>query len=203
MILFMLKRHIEPEELCIGRLLPVLPMLVRRQAGEMAMTRGGMLVTTAAALIVWTTLGAGGAAGQTAKDIEGSWKLASATVTREGKTRDIFGPRPSGTIIFDAGGRFAQVIVSSDLPKFASKSRETGTADENKAVVQGSIAYFGTYSVGSGGIVNLHIENSTFPNMTGTDQQRSVKISGDDLTWGNATPAVGSGIAEQLWRRAK
>jgi hypothetical protein len=39
--------------------------------------------------------------------------------------------------------------------------------------------------------------------MTGTDQQRSVKISGAELTWGNATPAVGSGIAEQLWRRAK
>lgn len=157
----------------------------------------------ASALIVWTALAAGSAAAQTTKDIDGTWTLASATVTHEGKTRDIFGPRPSGTMIFDANGRFTQVIISSDLPKFASKSRETGTAEENKAVVQGSIAYFGTYSVGSGGIVNLHIESSTFPNMTGTEQKRSVKISGDELTWGNPTPAVGSGIAEQLWKRAK
>jgi len=170
---------------------------------ETAMNRHGTPLTAALALIVWTTLAAASTAAQTAKDIEGTWRLASATVTYEDKTRDIFGPRPSGTMIFGASGRFTQVIISSDLPKFASKSRETGSAEENKAVVQGSIAYFGTYSLGSGGIVNLHIENSTFPNMTGTDQKRSVKISGDELTWGNPTPAVGSGTAEQLWKRAK
>lgn len=156
----------------------------------------------AAALIAWTGL-AGGAAAQTAKDIEGTWTITSATVTNEGKTRDIFGPHPGGTMSFDASGRFTQVIIGSDLPKFAAKSRPKGTAEENKAVVQGSIAYFGAYTVSSGGIVNLHIESSTFPNMTGTDQKRLIKLAGDELTWGNPTPAVGAGIAEQLWKRAK
>jgi hypothetical protein len=146
---------------------------------------------------------ASGACAQTAKDIEGSWRLVTATVSQDGKTRNIFGASPRGIMEFDAGGRFIQVIVSADLPKFASKSREKGTAEENQAVVQGSIAFFGTYSVGSGGIVNLHIEGSTFANMSGSDQKRAIRISGDDLTWANATPAVGSGTAEQLWKRAK
>lgn len=148
-------------------------------------------------------LGLGGAGAQTTKGIEGTWTLASATVTHEGKTRDIFGPHPTGVMTFDASGRFTQVIIASGLPKFASKSRESGTVDENKAVVMGSIAYFGTFKAGSGGILELHVESSTFPNMTGSDQKRSVKINGDELVWGNPTPAVGAGVAEQLWRRAK
>jgi hypothetical protein len=36
------------------------------------------------------------------------------------------------------------LITRSDVPKFASDSRNTGTSEENKAAVQGSIAYFGT-----------------------------------------------------------
>jgi len=35
----------------------------------------------------------------------------------------------------------------SDLPKFASNNRNDGTSDEYKAIVQGSIAHFGTYTV--------------------------------------------------------
>src|SRR5262249_52921942 len=40
----------------------------------------------------------------------------------------------------------ATLAVRSDLPKFASNNRDMGTPEENKAVVQGSITYFGTYS---------------------------------------------------------
>ena len=167
------------------------------------MDRNPKSLAAVIALVVGTGLVAFGATAQTVQDIEGTWKLVSATVTQDGKTRDIFGSHPNGTMTFEASGRFAQVIIAADLPKFASKSREAGTAEENKAVVQGSIAYFGTFTVGAGGIVNLHVESSTFPNMTGTDQKRSIKISGDEMTWGNATPAVGSGIAEQLWKRAR
>ena len=157
----------------------------------------------AIALIVGSNFIASGGSAQTAKDLEGTWILASATVSQDGKTRDIFGPHPGGTMIFDANGRFSQAIVAADLPKFASKSRVKGTPEENQAVVQGSIAYFGTYTIGSGGVLNLHVEGSTFPNMTGTDPKRSIKISGNELTWGNATPAVGAGVAEQLWKRVK
>ena len=49
--------------------------------------------------------------------------------------------------MYDDTGHFSVIITRFDLPKFASNNRETGTAEENKAIVQGSLACFGTYSV--------------------------------------------------------
>ncbi len=88
-----------------------------------------------------------------------------------------------------------------ELPKFASKTVRTGLP-RKKAVVQGSVAYFGTYTVSDGG-VSVHIENATFPNWRGADQKRSVTLSGDELKWTNATTTVGSGGAELVWKRVK
>jgi len=48
-------------------------------------------------------------------------------------------------MMVDAGGHISVTTLRSDLPKFQSNNRIAGTADENKAIVQGSIAYFGTY----------------------------------------------------------
>jgi Lipocalin-like domain len=196
------KQHKEREQMPIGQLKMSCRSSRERLRGT-RMNRRAKRNALLGIIFAATALGATEAAAQTAREIEGTWKLATARVTSEAKTRDIFGPHPAGIMVFGAGGRFVQVIIAADLPKFASKGRETGTAEENKAVVQGSIAYFGTYSVGSGGIVDLHVESSTFPNMTGSDQKRSIKLSGDEMIWGNATPAVGSGVAEQVWRRAK
>jgi len=67
--------------------------------------------------------------------------------------------------MFDPGGHFSAIFTRSDLPKFDSNNRQAGTPEENKAVVQGSIAVFGMYSVnGTDNIINFHIEGSTFPN---------------------------------------
>jgi hypothetical protein len=41
--------------------------------------------------------------------------------------------------------RISMIIARSDL-KFASNNRHVGTPEENKAFVEGRIAYFGTYS---------------------------------------------------------
>jgi hypothetical protein len=63
--------------------------------------------------------------------------------------------------------------------------------------VQGSIAYFGTYSVSeTDKTCAIHIESSTFPNWIGTDQKRSFTISGDELKWTTPTVSLGSGT---LW----
>jgi hypothetical protein len=196
----MLNRHEQSVQISIGlpwRGSPILPKMQRRDAVGRTKKLGLMLGLVAVA----PGVGPGLCLAQTARDLEGTWKLASARISLEGKTRDLFGAHPGGIMIFDRGARFVQVIITSDLPRFASRGRESGTAEENQAVVQGSIAYFGTYAVDAGGIVKLHVESSTFPNMSGTDQSRSIKLSGDEMTWANATPAVGSGVAEQIWVR--
>jgi hypothetical protein len=62
------------------------------------------------------------------------------------------------------------------FPKFASNNRQEDTAEENKAVVQGNISYFGTYTVDEAAkILIFHIESCSFPNWNGTDQKRSFR----------------------------
>ena len=119
------------------------------------------------------------------------------------KKVDYFGSNPQGQAIFDPNGRFSMIITRSDVPKLASKNREAGTAEENKAVVLGSIANYGTYSVNeTDKALTLHIEGSTFPNWKGVDHKRLFKLSGDELSWTNPT-ADRAGAADLVWKRAR
>ena len=139
-------------------------------------------------------LSTGQAAAQSAKDLVGAWTLVAA---------EAFGTNPKGTVIFEPNGRFAAMLMRADLGKYASNNRAQGTPAEYKATVEGSIAYFGTYSV-SGTDVNFHIEGSTFPNWTGTDQKRTnVAIAGDDLKWIQPTPSAGGPAVPVVWKRVK
>src|SRR5262245_38483803 len=78
----------------------------------------------------------------------GTWIFVRTEATQADGTKVLpFGPNPKGILIFTADGRFAHLQVAENIPKFASNSRVTGTAEENKAAVQGSIALGGTYTV--------------------------------------------------------
>jgi len=130
--------------------------------------------------------------------------MVSSTLEQDGKKTDYYGPNPVGQMMFDPNGHFSEVLTRSDLPKFASNNRQAGTPEENKAVVQGSIALFGTYTVNeTDKTIILHIEGSTFPNWVGVDQKRLFKLSGDELNWTVPAPSVGSGTVYIVWKCAK
>jgi hypothetical protein len=115
----------------------------------------------------------GDAASQTSSDLAGPWTLISVIIHQDGKKVEPFGPNPNGSLILDDNGHFSIVVVRPDVPKFASDNRLKGTAEENKAAVQGSLAYFGTYSIKeTDHTINMRIEGSTFPNWKGTEQKR-------------------------------
>jgi hypothetical protein len=161
-------------------------------------------VLTASALIFGVFLPRGGAVAQTAKELVGMWTLVSVTLEQDGKKTDMYGADPQGQAIFAPNGRFSIMFIRSDIPKFASSNREAGTAEENKAAVQGGIAYFGTYSVSeTDKVITYHLEGSTFPNWRDVDQQRLFKLSGDELTLTNLTPSTGSGTGYSVWKRVK
>jgi hypothetical protein len=143
-----------------------------------------------------------GAAAQTAKDLVGSWTLESDnSTTPDGRAIQPFGPHPRGIAIFDSGGRFAIVISRPDLPKFASNNRMQGTAKENEAIVHGSFAFFGTYSIVDGTMIQ-HIEGGVWPAWIGTDQKRTItSFVGDEQTW-TTVPSFG-GKSELHWKRVK
>jgi hypothetical protein len=165
--------------------------------------RSLLTISTATALGLALLAGNAVAQQKTLKEqLAGTWSLASITTTHpDGTKSDSFGSNPKGALSFENNGRLSFIITASNLPKFTSNNRATGTADENKTVVQGSIAYFGTYVADDADkSYTTRVEGSTFPNWTGLAQKRMVVISGDDLTVTNPAGSA-SGTAVSKWRR--
>lgn len=153
--------------------------------------------TSAFAMVMALALVAGNAAAQSAKNLVGSWNLEAAG--------DTYGKNPKGKLIFDSNGHYALIITRNDLPKFASNSRVKGTPDENKAVVGGSVAHFGRYSVDEKEkAIVLNVESGTFANWNGTTQKRPFEIKGNQLRYSNPKPSAGGAPTGQVvWNRAK
>lgn len=159
-------------------------------------------LTAVVMLLVCLGIGATSAVAQTAKDMVGTWALKSDdTTTADGRKIQPFGPDPKGIAIFASNGRFAIVTSRPDLPKFASNNRMQGTAKENEAIVHGSFAFFGTYTVANSVMVQ-HIEGGTWSPWVGTDQKRTIaSFTGDQQTW-TTVPSFG-GSSELHWTRLK
>src|SRR5262249_62266339 len=81
------------------------------------------------------------------EQLVGSWTFVSLTAGEGADQTLPYGPDPKGSMMVDANGRFMITVVRSDLPNFASNNRMVGTPDESNSVVQGSIAYYGTYTI--------------------------------------------------------
>jgi Lipocalin-like domain len=134
--------------------------------------------------------------------IVGTWSLLiDDAVKPDGTHTPNFGPNPIGIAMFAADGHFSVTITRAGRPKFASNNRTTGTADENKAMVTGSNAFFGTYALNEADkSLTLRVAGSTFPNLEGTTQKRTISslTAGDELTWTN--PATHGEVA---WKSVK
>jgi hypothetical protein len=143
---------------------------------------------------------------KTAKErLVGAWTLVSLTAGEEADQTFPYGANPKGSMMVDANGRFMITVVRSDLPQFASNNRMTATPDEATAVVQGSIAYYGSYSIDEATrVITVNVEGSTFPNFTGGTKTRILSFNGDDeVTYLNPTPSHGGAPAKVTYRRAK
>jgi hypothetical protein len=164
--------------------------------------RQGMRVLTVSlsALALGIAVQVNSAIAQTAAELVGAWKLVSVSNTKDGVKTDAFGTNPNGLYIFSNTGRFSIINMRAELPKFASNNRMQGTAEENKAIVQGSLALFGTYSVADK-VLTMKVDGSTWPAWIGTEQKRTMTMSGDEIKWELA--ATVGGTAEVVIRRIK
>ncbi|MGU7784410.1 lipocalin-like domain-containing protein [Burkholderia sp. PU8-34] len=166
--------------------------------------------STITLLVCLTLLAAStGRAQQTGQSMKqqlvGTWTFVSANETRKDGTKvNRWGANPKGSLMFDANGRYIFVIARSDIPRFVVNSAIEGTAEENKAVVQGMLVYFGTYSVNEADKTLItHIEGSSFPNLVGTDQKRVItSLTADELRYVNPVSSI-SGQAHVVWKRVK
>jgi hypothetical protein len=137
------------------------------------------------------------------QQVVGLWSLSSQYVERpDGSRIERFGPNPKGFAYFDQGGRFSMVMMRADLPKIASNNAMTATDAENKAIMQGSSAFFGTWSVDEATSTMLNrIEGSTYPNWDGTELKRTLSIASDEMKVCVASQIGGTSCA--VWRRAR
>ncbi len=149
----------------------------------------GMMALTAFAMGI-VLVGDAFAQQKTLKEqLVGTWTLVSAT--------------QKGIIIYDANGRYAQIQLNPNRPKFKGSTRLDGTPEENKAVVQATVAQFGTWSVNEADkTITHHIEFHIFPNYDGTESKRSITLTGDEMKQSVPTTSLGRS-SENLWRRAK
>ncbi|MBN3785874.1 lipocalin-like domain-containing protein [Burkholderia sp. Ac-20353] len=138
------------------------------------------------------------------EQVVGTWLPVSQYVEQDGKRQEPFGNDPKGIVIYQADGHFVLYLQKANLPRFASNNRLSGTAEENKAIVQGSIAYFGRYSIDENSAqMRIHYDGSTFPNWDGEDQVRLVAVSNDQLRITSPVSAVGGGSVHLVLRRLK
>lgn len=136
----------------------------------------------------------------------GTWDFVVAQVKApDGKISFPFGESPKGILIFTPDGRFAQVHVASDVPKFASNNRLKGTPEEYAEIMRRSLSVFGTYTVDDAKkTVTYHIVSSSFPNWQGEAQTRSIdKLTADEFINTNPNVAGGRGSASNFYKRAK
>jgi len=138
------------------------------------------------------------------KQIQGTWTLVSIFVEKDGEKIDVFGAIPKGSMILTPNGRFSVIMMNGSLPKFAANNRIKGTTEENQAVVQGSLAWFGSYKIVSAKeyMVIFNIEGSTYPNWTGEEQKLVMTVTGDEMKVVNPAAAIG-GKGYPTWKRVK
>jgi hypothetical protein len=95
------------------------------------------------------------------------WRLRSAARTAHGSTSDWFGPHPDGLLIFTDDLHFTEAVTRTDLRPAASGDRLSTTPQENRALAQGTLGSYGTYTAGDdGSLAAQHILGST--SRTGT-----------------------------------
>ncbi|MBI4274610.1 MAG: lipocalin-like domain-containing protein [Rhizobiales bacterium] len=166
-----------------------------------------LTLTTMALLFLGVALPSGDAVGQqkTLKEqLVGTWTFVSAVNTRPDGTKfDPWGGKAVGLQMFDSTGHFSWQVIRTDIPKLASNNRLQGTADEFKAVAQGVLSAYGTYSLDdSGKMLTQHIETSSFPNFNGAKRIWDIALTGDELTIASQAGAAG-GSNVLKWKRVK
>jgi len=156
---------------------------------------------------LWANAGMAQPAKPMKEMLAGTWNLVIAEITAANGTKTLpFGPSPKGQIIFTPDGHFSQVHVSSGLPRIAGNNRLNGTDDDNRAIMRGTLSFFGTYSVDDEKkTVTFNIVASTYPNAEGTSQTRTIdKLTADEFVNTNRGAARdGPAAAANYYVRAK
>jgi Lipocalin-like domain len=168
------------------------------------MSRRGLLTLAAAAALGLALVPTDLASQQaTLKDqLVGAWTIVSWESIAPDGTKQQFA-NPNGVLIFDSGGRYAQVIARADRPKF--KSARKPTVEELAAATEDFFAAnAGTWKVSEAEkLLVQEFEAALRPNNEGTVFRSGIDLSGDELRLTSVRPLPTGARIDVLYRRAK
>jgi hypothetical protein len=137
----------------------------------------------------------------------GSWSLVSIDNIYPDNSRVYpYGVNPKGLLIFDSNGNYAIQILKAVRSKIVSGDKNTSTAQENAALVQGNNSHFGKYEINQkNNTIAFKIEAAFFPNWEGTTQIRSCICKHNQIKYvvTQTTQGGQSVIAEVVWQKLK
>jgi Lipocalin-like domain len=137
-----------------------------------------------------------------AQQLVGAWTIVSWQDTApNGTKREI--KNPKGVLIFDAAGRYAQVVARDDRPKFKSPSEPT--AEELAAATEDYFAAnAGTWTVSEAErLLILRFEAALGPDNEGAVFRSGISLSGDELRLVSLRPLPTGARIDVVYRRAK
>jgi hypothetical protein len=128
----------------------------------------------------------------------GTWRLVAFEDVEGGRTIRRFGDKPLGLFIYTADGHVAIQIANPAIPACVSPGKQNlpgrkdklavgvCTPSQMEALLDGYVAYWGTYSVDSAASVVVHHVQSDLSNgYAGTEQPRPFSLEGDRLVIGD------------------
>jgi hypothetical protein len=140
--------------------------------------------------------------GTLTRQLVGAWTIVSWHSTApDGKQREITNPK--GVLIFDAGGRYAQVVARDDRSKFKSASQPT--PEELAAATEDFFAAnAGTWTVSEAEkLLVQRFEAALRPDNEGTMFRSGISLSGDELRLTSVRPLPTGARIDVVYRRAK
>jgi lipocalin-like protein len=132
------------------------------------------------------------------EQLVGTWNLTTweRTAPDGSKAPAAYGSNPKGIAYFGADGRFFVFFTRGDMPRLSSNDRSKVTPEEAKLLVDGTIAYAGTYTLDEASkTIAYRIEVTSFPNQLGQEQKRVItSLTGDELKFTNPGATAGGKI---------
>lgn len=164
--------------------------------------RRSMLVAGTAAMVLSI---ATPVAAQTPNKVSGTWQMIAATVEVNGKTSLPYGPEPRGKLVFTTDLHFVEFLHDPRIPRFKSSERGGGTDEENRAVMAGTLALYGRYTVDADGNFSGNtVEGSSFPNWIGdvrTTKELRMVVDGNRMIENFQRP--GGAKVAIIWERVR
>lgn len=140
-------------------------------------------------------------------EIEGTWRLVAwRRIAPDGSVSLPLGPDPQGLLTYTSDGHMSVVMVSAGRPPIASGDPLGGDPlggdiEARAEAYTTCLAYTGTYVRDEGTVVH-YVQQSLYPNWSGTEQPRSITDRDGQLVLTTPPQAgVPTTVNEITWAR--